>query len=49
MWKVQLKQTKEYFALKEMSKVKIIDRRSEKSIISERDLLSKLKHPYDNY
>lgn len=49
VWKVQLKQTKEYFALKEMSKVKIIDRRSEKSIISERDLLSKLKHPYDNY
>jgi hypothetical protein len=29
-----------------MSKVKIIDRRSEKSINAERDILSKLKHPY---
>jgi hypothetical protein len=33
------------FALKEMSKVKIIDRKSEKSIIYEKDLLSKLKNP----
>ena len=29
-----------------MSKVKIIDRRSEKSIKSERDFLSKLHHPF---
>ena len=29
-----------------MSKVKIIDKRSEKSILGERDLLSKLKHPF---
>ncbi len=34
------------YALKEMSKVKIIDRKSEKSILYERDLLSKLKHPF---
>ena len=29
-----------------MSKLKIIDKKSEKSIIGERDLLSKLKHPF---
>ena len=29
-----------------MSKVKIIDKKSEKSIIGERDFLSKLKHPF---
>ena len=29
-----------------MSKVKIIDKRSEKNILGERDLLSKLKHPF---
>lgn len=32
--------------MKEMSKVKIIDKRSEKSIKSERDLLSKMNHPF---
>ena len=46
MWKVKLKKTNEYFALKEMSKTKIIDRRSEKSIMSERTLLSKLNNPF---
>jgi len=43
---VRLKKTNEYFALKEMFKVKVIDRRSEFSIMSERNLLSKLKHPF---
>ena len=46
MWKVRLKKTNELFALKEMSKVKIIDRRSEISIMSERNLLSALHHPF---
>ena len=46
VWKVKLKKTNEYFALKEMFKVKVIDRRSEVSIMSERNLLSKLKHPF---
>ena len=46
VWKVSSKKTKKMYALKEMSKVKIIDRKSEKSIIYERDLLSKLKHPF---
>jgi len=46
VWKVKLKKTGKYYALKEMSKVKIIDKKSEKSIIDERDFLSKLKHPF---
>ena len=46
VWKVRLKKTNEYFALKEMSKVKIIDRRSEISIMSERNLLSNLHHSF---
>ena len=46
MWKVKLKKNGKYYALKEMSKVKIIDKKSEKSIIGERDFLSKLKHPF---
>ena len=46
MWKVKLKKTNEFFALKEMSKMKIIDRRSEISIMSEKELLSKLNNPF---
>ena len=30
-----------------MSKVKIIDRKSERSIMYEREMLSRLKNPYD--
>ena len=32
--------------MKEMSKSKIIDKRSEKSVKNERDLLSKINHPF---
>ena len=46
VWKVRLKKANEFFALKEMSKVKIIDRRSEISIMSERNLLSNLHHSF---
>ena len=46
VWKVQYKKTNEYFALKEMSKRKILDKKSEKSINSERQFLSLLNHPF---
>lgn len=46
VWKVTLKQTSKVFALKEMSKVKIIDKKSQKSILTERNILAKLHHPY---
>jgi serine/threonine protein kinase len=40
------KKHKIIYALKEMKKVKVIDKRSEKSIKYERELLSRLKHPF---
>ena len=46
VWKIQSKKTKNIYALKEMSKLKIIDKKSEKSINSEREFLSKLHHPF---
>ena len=46
VWRVKYKKTKEVFALKEMSKRKIIDKKSEKSINNERVFLSKLHHPF---
>ena len=46
VWKVLLKSTSKNYALKEMSKLKIILKRSEKSIQSERELLSNLYHPF---
>ena len=41
-----MKRNNKKYALKEMSKVKIIDRRSEKNIKSEREFLSILRHPF---
>ena len=46
VWKIQSKKSKNIYALKEMSKLKIIDKKSEKSINSEREFLSKLHHPF---
>jgi serine/threonine protein kinase len=46
VWKVSSKKFKKQYALKEMSKTKIIDKKSEKSIKYEKELLSKLKHPF---
>ena len=46
VWKVTNKKDNKIYALKEMSKVKIIDTKSEKNILFERDLLSKMNHPY---
>jgi serine/threonine kinase 32 len=43
------KKTKKFYALKEMSKAKIIDKKSEKSVVYEKELLRQLKHPYILY
>lgn len=43
--KLYSKKNQKLYALKEMSKVKIIDRKSEKSIKTERELLARLHHP----
>ena len=46
VWRVRyLKSSKEY-AMKEMSKVKIIEKNCVSSVLSERDLLSKMRHPF---
>ena len=46
VWRVRYKKTNEIFALKEMNKKKIIDKKCEKSINNERIFLSKLNHPF---
>ena len=46
VWKVFSKKYNKHYAMKEMSKAKIIDKRSERSVKNERDLLSKINHPF---
>jgi len=46
VWRVSHKKYKNIFALKEMSKAKVIDKRSERSIKAERELLSQLRNPF---
>ena len=46
VWKVRHKKSKKFYALKEMSKLKVLDKKSEKSINSEREFLSKLHNPF---
>ena len=46
VWKVLHKKTGNFYALKQMSKVKIIEKKSESSIKYERDLLAKIHHPF---
>ena len=46
VWKVYSKKYKSIYAMKEMSKTKIIDKRSEKSVKAERDLLERMNHPF---
>lgn len=46
VWKVINKKTNKTYALKEMKKVKVIDKKSETSILYERELLCKLNSPF---
>lgn len=46
VWKVIFKKDKLIYAMKEMAKTKIIDKKSESSVKYERDLLSKITHPF---
>ena len=46
VWKVYSKKYKKIYAMKEMAKAKIIDKKSESSVKYERELLSKIKHPF---
>ena len=46
VWQVKYKKTNQQYALKEMSKRKILDKKSEKSIHNEMLILKKLNHPF---
>ena len=46
VWRVQKKNTSQHYALKEMSKARIIAKRSEKSVMNEKQILARLKHKY---
>ena len=46
VWKVQVKKTKQKFAMKEMCKLRIVTKRSVHSVLNEKKLLSVLKHPF---
>ncbi|CAG9315385.1 unnamed protein product [Blepharisma stoltei] len=46
VWKVELKKTREIFAMKEMSKARILAKKSVNSVLNERQLLATLKHMF---
>lgn len=46
VWKVTDKKTRQVFALKVMDKAKIITKKSVKSVINEKDILSKLSYDH---
>ena len=46
VWKVQRLSNNKFYALKEMSKAKIIAKKSERSVLNERSILSKLSHKF---
>jgi serum/glucocorticoid-regulated kinase 2 len=46
VWRVQKSSTNQLFAMKEMSKARIVHKRSVHSVINERKLLAQLRHPF---
>ena len=46
VWSVRLKKNQRIYAMKEMHKTKIIGKKSIHSVLNERELLSRLKHPF---
>ena len=46
MWKVRHYKSKKIFAMKEMQKARIMSRRSLNSILSERQFLQQMRHPF---
>ncbi|CAD8117035.1 unnamed protein product [Paramecium sonneborni] len=46
VWKVEIKKSKQLYAMKEMSKAKVIAKRSVNSVMNERNLLAEYKHPF---
>jgi serine/threonine protein kinase len=46
VWKVEAKKNKQIFAMKQMSKVKVINKKSVSSVMNEKEFLCKLNHPF---
>ncbi|CAD8191974.1 unnamed protein product [Paramecium octaurelia] len=46
VWKVEIKKSRQLYAMKEMSKAKVIAKRSVNSVMNERNLLAQFKHPF---
>ncbi|KAM3140272.1 hypothetical protein pb186bvf_007628 [Paramecium bursaria] len=46
VWKVELNKNKKLYAMKEMSKAKILSKKSVNSVMNERILLTSLQHPF---
>mmetsp|Transcript_15477 Transcript_15477/g.28068 ORF Transcript_15477/g.28068 Transcript_15477/m.28068 type:complete len:359 (-) Transcript_15477:1818-2894(-) len=46
VWKVERSKSRELFAMKEMSKARVLVKRSVNSVMNERKLLAVLKHPF---
>lgn len=46
VWRVEYRKTMQIYAMKEMSKARIITKRSVQSVMSEKKLLEKLQHPF---
>jgi serine/threonine protein kinase len=46
VWKVEQKGTKRIYAMKLMSKAKVINKKSVSSVLNERNFLAKLSHPF---
>ena len=49
VWKVERKKDKQLFAMKEMSKARVLTKRSVNSVLNERKILAQLKHEYVYY
>ena len=46
VWKVEVKKGKGVYAMKEMSKAKIINKKSVQSVMNEKEFLCRLNHPF---
>lgn len=46
VWKVDRKKSKHEYAMKEMSKARILTKRSVKSVMNERQILTQLHNPF---
>lgn len=49
VWRVEKKKERKQYAMKEMSKARILAKRSVNSVLNERKILNQLRHPYFDF